>query len=81
MRHFPTKMAKGRLPDREYFFNVLNTFQTDYVQQLIRHANSQRNAAEGEARAKEVIEISDAWWEKLNAMPFVSCKCVFCENS
>ena len=45
-------MAKGRLPDREYFFNVLHTFQTDYVQQLIRHANDQRNAAEGEARAK-----------------------------
>ena len=32
MRHFPSKMAKGRVPDREYFFNVLNTFQGEYVQ-------------------------------------------------
>jgi hypothetical protein len=26
MKHFPTKMAKGRVPDREYFFNLMNTF-------------------------------------------------------
>ena len=26
MLYFPTKMAKGRGPDREYFFNILNTF-------------------------------------------------------
>ena len=26
MLYFPTKMAKGRVPDREYFFNILNTF-------------------------------------------------------
>ena len=26
MRYFPTKMAKGRVPDRDYFFNLLNTF-------------------------------------------------------
>ena len=26
MLYFPTKMAKGRVPEREYFFNILNTF-------------------------------------------------------
>ena len=26
MLYFPAKMAKGRVPDREYFFNILNTF-------------------------------------------------------
>ena len=31
MRYFPSKMAKGRVPDREYFFNLLNTFQPDYT--------------------------------------------------
>ena len=25
MLYFPTKMAKGRVPEREYFFNILNT--------------------------------------------------------
>ncbi len=31
LRYFPSKMAKGRLPDREYFFNVMNTLMPDYV--------------------------------------------------
>ena len=30
-RYFCKEKASGRLPDREYFFNVLNTFQPDYV--------------------------------------------------
>ena len=31
MRFFPDKLPKGRLPDREYFFNVLNTLEEPYV--------------------------------------------------
>ena len=27
MRFFPNKLPKGRVPDRVYFFNILNTFQ------------------------------------------------------
>jgi len=26
MMHFPSKLSKNKVPDREYFFNVLNTF-------------------------------------------------------
>ena len=26
-KYFPDKLPKGRVPDREYFFNILNTFQ------------------------------------------------------
>ena len=25
LRHFPAEFPKGRLPDRTYFFNILNT--------------------------------------------------------
>ncbi len=39
MRHFPDKLPKGRLPDREYFWNVMNTLNEEYVGNLIRHAN------------------------------------------
>ena len=28
MLYFPNKLPKGRVPDREYFFNILNTFQS-----------------------------------------------------
>ena len=38
MQFFLTKMPKGRVPDREYFFNIMNTVQSEYLQQLITHA-------------------------------------------
>ena len=31
MKFFPDKMSKGRIPSREYFFNVLNTVMEDYL--------------------------------------------------
>ena len=75
MRIFPSKLPKGRVPDREYFWNVLHTFQEDYVQQLIKHAHEQRNSPAIQARAIETIEISDEWWNQLNSVPFISRKC------
>ena len=74
MKYFPNKLPKGRVPDREYFFNILNTFQPLYVDQIIQHANAQRNSVASEAQAKETIEVSDKWWNALNASPFLSCE-------
>ena len=74
MKYFPTKMPKNRVPDREYYFNILNTFQPEYVDQIIRHANNQRNSVSNDAQAREFIEVSDNWWKALNAVPFISCK-------
>ena len=31
MRYMPELTAEGRLPDREYFWNILNTVQNAYV--------------------------------------------------
>ena len=45
MLYFPDKLPKGRLPSRDYFFNCLNTLQAPYLQNLIVHANDQRNSA------------------------------------
>ena len=74
MMYFPTKMAINRLPDREYMFNILNTFQPNYLQCLIKHANEQRNSVSNDAIAREAIEVSDDWWDALNSVPFISCK-------
>ena len=35
MRYFPTKFPKGRVPDRAYFFNIMNTVMEGYVQAII----------------------------------------------
>ena len=40
MMYMPDPTADGRLPEREYFWNGLNTLQMAYVQRLIEHANA-----------------------------------------
>ena len=42
MRFLPNRLPKGKLPKREYFFNVLNTVNPDYTQNMIDHANKLR---------------------------------------
>ena len=32
MMFFPSKLPKGRVPDREYFWNIMHTLNSDYVQ-------------------------------------------------
>ena len=74
MMYFPTKMAKNRLPDRGYMFNILNTFQPNYLQALIKHANDQRNSVSNDAIAREAIDVADDWWDAPNSVPFISRK-------
>ena len=49
MAYFPTKMPGSRLPDRDYFFNILNTIHPKYVEGLVEHAVAQRNTAQNAA--------------------------------
>ena len=70
MLYMPDPTPDGRVPEREYFWNVLNTLQTAYVQRLIEHANAQRMTVQQDGA--DAIEISEEWWQKLTALPFVS---------
>ena len=83
MQFFPSKLPKGRLPDRVCklctqtnltldFFNILNTLQEEYVQSLVKHAMAQRHSTQSKAKAAETIMIADDWWDKLKEVPFVS---------
>ena len=74
MKYFPDKLPEGRIPDRDYFWNVFNTLYEDYVTELVAHANKVRNEANVEQQAAQVIEIGDEMWDELNAAPFISCK-------
>ena len=76
MYYFPDKYPKGKGPPREYFFNVLNTLQPEYLTELLAFANKQRMTGEGEARKNETIKISEFWAEELKAMPYLSRKCL-----
>ena len=39
MKHMPDPTPDGRLPDRAYFWNVLNTVNQPYVKSVIQYAN------------------------------------------
>ena len=43
-QYFPSTFPEGRLPHREYFFNVLNAVHPVYLQQLLEHAHNERNS-------------------------------------
>ena len=75
MKHFPSKLPKGRLPSRDYFFNVMNTLQEEYLQGIIKHAMEQRHSADADKMETQSILCSNEMWEKLNMLPHVSCKC------
>ena len=38
MRFFPDKLPTGRLPDKKYMFDVMNTLNPEYISQLVKHA-------------------------------------------
>ena len=46
MQYFPDKLAKNRLPERDYFFNIMNTLMEEYTMAIMRHANEQRTTGE-----------------------------------
>jgi hypothetical protein len=43
-RFFPEQRTICDLPDREYFFNVINTVEPNYLKTLIQHAQQLRFA-------------------------------------
>ena len=73
-KYFPNSFREGKGPGREYFFNVVNTIQPDFLKQMMSHANKQRMTGEGEAGQREGIKISQFWEEQLKAMPYLSRK-------
>ena len=67
MRYLPDRLPKGRLPDREYFFNVINTLYPDYTKELIAHAGRNRYAAASNPTDLGLVKVSEEWWSKLNS--------------
>ena len=73
-RYFPDAYPKGREPDRTYMFNILNTLKPEYVRDMIRHAQTQRNAITEESKGNDEIVMTTNWQQKLEQVPFISSK-------
>lgn len=49
MKYLPDPTPDMRLPDRKYFFNILNTLKPEYMKNVIEYANNQRMSGQAEA--------------------------------
>ena len=74
--YLPSNLPAGKLPDRTYFFNILNTIYEERLSAMIAHANKVRFQASADGIQEETVAVTDEWWQKLNEMPFFSCKCI-----
>jgi hypothetical protein len=78
--YFPTKFPKDKGPSREYFFNILNTLQPEYLAKLMAHASKERMAADNVNNQAKSIQISEYWADQLKDMPFLSRKYLLSET-
>ena len=72
--YFPDKLPKDRVPDRDYFFTIMNTLQPDYVAAMIKHAQQLRFCGQAQHDEPQDIVIASHWVESLTALPFLSRK-------
>ncbi len=73
-KFFPQQRTKADLPDRIYFFNVINTVDHEYVSKLIKHTQNLRFGDKGPRRDDNEIEITEKWQKELKESPFYSSK-------
>jgi len=73
LRHFfPEQKTKADLPDRVYFFNILNTTDPGNVNALLQHAQGLRFGGKAKDAEKNRIEVTEELIKELQASPFYS---------
>ena len=58
-------MSRGKIIDRAYFFNVLNTLRKDFLQHIVTEAQKKRVKGVVEHGDREQIRITPAWFKVL----------------
>ena len=72
--YFQDTYTDQKAPNREYFFNILNTIYPDYLKSIVDHAREQRFTLAAEDAKPHAIHATDEWLEALNKLPYKSCK-------
>ena len=58
-KYMPPKVNKGRTLNKEYFFNIVSTFANQELQEILQHANAQRNSIDDQQQRSEAILMSE----------------------
>ena len=45
-KYFPDSYPAGKGPPRQYFFDIMNTLEPHFLEEILQHANEQRMAAD-----------------------------------
>ncbi len=78
--YFPDQLAKDRLPDRAYFFTIMNSLHPEYVAAMIKYAQQLRFTGQQQEEEGQSIVMANHWVESLQALPFVSRKNSNCHH-
>ena len=75
-KFFPEQKTHSNRPDRQFFFNIINTVDPDYLSALIRHAKGLRFGSGAPSKEDNIIEVNEHWQKELEASPYYSSKIV-----
>ena len=72
--YFNDDFPEDKVPNHDFFMNILNTIYPDYMKSIMAHASKERYAVDGEVMKAKTIEADPEWVEELKNMPFKSSK-------
>ena len=75
--YFQDTYVDQKAPNREYFFNILNTIYPEYLKNIVDHARDQRFTLTAEDAKPQAIRATDEWLEALNKLPYKSRKSLY----
>ena len=74
-KYLPSKdQMSGKLPERAFFFGILETLKRHYLTEIIKEAHDKRFKLPEDNQNKDAILISDALMEELTKHPYYSSK-------
>jgi hypothetical protein len=74
VKFVPRAADQSDLPDRQFFLNVVNTSDPNYLAALLKHAQDLRFGAKNPQDNPTTIEVNEQWAKELQASPFYSRK-------
>ena len=67
----------NRLPEREFFFGVLNSLRPLYLKKIIEDVNKVRYEADAKDPQKDFIMLDTPWYEELMKHPYFSSNKIY----
>lgn len=70
--YFPSDISDKKLPEREYFYAVINTLYPEYIPDIIASSKTVRFKAEKDQPNKDAILVTEQWQTDLLRYPYFS---------